>query len=263
MTIVYEDLQFISHGKPLRTVRPSEKDLLLPIDIRKPTRHRALLLLHGFSSSPAVYRLLLPHLSQYDAVVCPVLPGHCTNIQDFAQAKSEAWLATAKKTCAELCQEYTAVDVLGLSLGGLIACYLAQQFKLHHLYLLAPATALHLNLRFALNILHTLHALGVSHFRNRGGNLYAYDHYELTYRVLPLTSLIEVFSLIKTCPSLPTKCPVDLFLGKFDAIVNSNAVARQFAHLPNVQMHWLNRSAHVLPLDGDLDTIIKCIQTTF
>lgn len=255
-----EDFRFMWRGKHIAPLLKQDIDLLAPIDKRKNGRGKALLVLHGFSSSPAVFRELLPDLNQYDAVVCPVLPGHGESIATFAQARASDWLTAASNACRALIDEYESVDVLGLSLGGLLACHLSQRFKLNQLYLLAPALSIKLNLRATLALAHTLHFLGFRTIANKGGNLYTNRHQELAYRQLPIATVIEMLTFIQALKFVPPRCPTQVFLGRFDDVVDSYKVAELFANLPNVVVTWLEHSAHVLPLDGDIDVIIAAIQ---
>jgi len=255
-----DDFRYMWRGKQKQVLTAQQADLLTAINIRRKDKKRALLLLHGFSSTPAVYRQFLPSLTMYDAVVCPVLPGHADSIATFAKAKASDWLTTAEQSCQALCEDYQAVDVMGISLGGLLACHLSKQFTLNHLYLLAPALALQLNISRALRLARALKHLGFKSLRNRAGNLHSNQHDELAYRQLPLTTIIEILTLVKNFQFVPPDCPVDLFLGEFDRVVDSPRVAQYFADLPHTQVHWLKNSAHVLPLDGDIDTIINHVR---
>jgi len=260
MKTFLNDFRYMWRGHALRTLTSKDANLLAPIDSRSDKQGSVLLLLHGFSSSPAVFRELLPKLTMYDAIICPVLPGHAHSIVNFAHTKAEEWLATTELLCETLCKTYKQVDVLGLSLGGLLTCYLAKRYTFHHIYLLAPAIALHLNIPLAKAAARTLHTLGFRYLRNNAGNLHTNAHQELTYRQVPLTIILELFKLIQDAPDLPTNCPVDLFLGRFDAVVDSPTVAKKFENLSNTKIHWLEHSAHVLTLDGDINVIIEVIQ---
>ena len=255
-----DDFRFMWCGKPLPSLTSKEAHLLAPIDIRGEGRERAVLLLHGFSSSPAVFRQLVPPLvSAYDAIVCPTLPGHCDSITAFAAVKAGDWLVAAEEACALLINDYQKVDVLGLSLGGLLACHLSQRFALHHLYLLAPALSLKLNIPLTLKVAHALHWLGFQTLRNRAGNLRSHLHSEITYRQLPIAAVIELLTMINELQFTPPHCTTDVFLGCFDETVDSAEVAKRFNQLPKTTIHWLENSAHILPLDGDIDVIAGCV----
>lgn len=248
-------------GKQLTRVSLEDMALLDPINQRGEGKERALLMLHGFSSSPAVYRYLVPQLKHYDAIVCPVLTGHAQSIDAFSHSKASEWLATATTACAELMDTYQKVDVLGLSLGGLLACELSQKFPLNHLYLLAPALKLHLRLDSTIKLAKFLRYLGFRYLRNTGGSLMSDEYAEISYRKLPITTIIEMLNLTKNYQWVDPSCPVDLFLGAYDDVVDSKQVEQLFATLPNASIHWLNQSAHVLSLDNDLEKIVECINS--
>ncbi|KTD49254.1 alpha/beta hydrolase [Legionella quateirensis] len=256
-----DDFRYMRRGKQLSGLTREELALLEPINQRGTGFERALLVLHGFSSSPAVYRYLIPKLKHYDAIVCPVLPGHAESIEAFSHSKASEWLLTAHHACETLTKEYKKVDVLGLSLGGLLACELSQRFKLNHLFLLAPALKLHMKVNSMLKLAQILKYFGFRHLRNAAGNLKTNEHAEIAYRKLPISSIIEMLTLAQQYEWVPPTCPVDLFLGTYDEVVASEEVEQLFKSLPNVTTHWLENSAHVLPLDSDLNEIIKCINT--
>lgn len=254
------DFHYMWRGKSIRPLLNQESYLLSPIDIRRNDSGRALLLLHGFSSSPAIYRELLPAFTMYDAVLCPALPGHAESVESFAKARASEWLSTTMKACRNLTQQYETVDVMGLSLGGLLACKLSEHFKINHLYLLAPALVLHGPTRILLTCARILRYLGIKKIRNHAGNFHTHYHQELTYRQLPVSAIVEILTLILEAKFVAPNCPTDLFLGRFDEVVDSSAVAALFANCENTVIHWLNNSAHILPLDGDVDAIINCVR---
>ena len=247
-------------GIQLFSLTKQDLSLLAPINQRNNKNQRALLLLHGFSSTPAVFRYLLPSLSGYDAIICPALPGHADNLDAFAQAKASDWLSAVERICADLSKEFKQVDVMGLSIGGLLACHLSHQFKLNHLYLLAPALDLHLAIHRNLRLAKALNWLGFSKLRSAAGNMVSNQHCEISYRQLPIPTVIEVLTLIQQFQFSAPTCPTDLFLGCHDAIVETWRVAARFADKDNIRIHWLANSAHVIPLDGDLDIIAACVQ---
>jgi carboxylesterase len=255
------DFRYMRQGQQLHDLNIKDISLLKPLNQRNDSKERALLVLHGFSSSPAVYRYLIPKIKYYDAIVCPALPGHAESINVFAQTKAINWVDSVKEICSSLTQEYHQVDVLGLSLGGLLSCELSKYFPLNHLYLLAPALKLHMNLNLALRAARLFKYLGFVHLRNAAGNILNSDHAEITYRKLPITTIIEMLQLVERFQWQAPTCPTDLFLGAQDLVVNSEAVEQLFKPLSNTNIHWLINSAHVLPLDNDLNDIIKCINS--
>lgn len=253
------DFSFMWRGKVVKLLSKDNIELLKPIDKRGENKDHALLLLHGFSSSPAVYRKLYPALSSYDAIVCPTLPGHCDTLASFSKIKATDWVNATIATCDNLVNNYKKVDVLGLSLGGVLACNLSNRFTLNHLYLLAPALELKIKVPAMLYLAKILKQLGVKHLRNKAGNFHIKNEAELAYSKLPLSTIMEILNFIKQYEFKAPTCKTDLFLGYHDAVVHSPKVAKYFSNLKNCKTHWLNNSAHILPLDGDYNKIIECI----
>lgn len=247
-------------GKHLSSLPEEEMNLLAPVNIRGKKRDSALLLLHGYSSSPAVFRRMIPKIRGYDAIIAPALAGHAVSILEFSNIKNTDWLKSAEETAEKLVNEYQEVDVVGLSLGGLLACHLSQLYRFRHLYLLAPALALQYSISAQIRLASFLQWLGFRRIRNAAGNLYTNEFAELGFKQLPLSSTIEILTLIQNFQLVVPLCPTDVFLGAFDAVVNSAKVASMFADKSNIHIHWLKHSAHVLPLDGDVDVILNCIQ---
>ncbi|ARB92562.1 alpha/beta hydrolase [Legionella longbeachae] len=257
--MIYDDFRCMSRGKQLLTLKEEDFSLLHPINQQGTKKDRALLLFHGFTSSPAVYRYLIPQLKNYDAVVCPALPGHADSIAAFAKAKRNDWVSHANQECDTLFKEYQKVDVLGVSLGALLACKLSRNYSFNHMFLLAPALKLQMNINRNIKLIMLLKSLGFCELRGMAGNLVSDKHTEISYRRIPLSALLELFALIQEHQWVPPNCPTDLFLGTHDRVVASKEVENMFAHLPKANIHWLANSAHVLPLDNDLDQIVQCV----
>lgn len=256
-----QDFYCMRQGKVVAMVTPQESQWMRSFQHKTSQNNHAVLLLHGFSSSPAVYRLFYHQLTAwYDGVFAPIIPGHGESIAAFEAARAQEWTEYVSHYYQELCQNYEAVDVIGLSMGGLLALHLSQHFSIHHLYLLAPALDLHLSLPKTLILAKVLHRLGFRYLRAKAGNLYTERYCEIAYRQLPLTTVIEMLNWIHSFEWQLPACPTDVFLGTYDSVVNSALVAARFNKQAHIKLHWLANSAHVLPLDGDVDIILQCIK---
>lgn len=259
--MIVEDFRYMWCGQEVRVLQNSEVDLLQQVKLHKNSRGKAILLLHGFTSSPAVYRQIIPSLKDYDAIYCPILPGHANSIDAFSKSTSEQWLDCSYSAYLSLASNYEKIDVLGLSLGGLLALNVSNKFPVNHLYLLAPAIKLNGWLTGWLWAAFFLKFLGLSKIQNRGGNLRSDKFQEITYRQLPINSIIQLLSLIKNYYFKEPTCPTDLFLGRFDEVVDSYAVANLFANTSSTKIHWLENSAHVLPIDADYQYIVSVLHS--
>jgi carboxylesterase len=253
------DFRYMRCGKQLRDLNDRDFSFLKPINKHGENTERAIILLHGFSSSAAVFRELIPKLKNYDAIVCPNLPGHASSIDDFSKVTAADWLSDATTLCEDLFKKYNKVDIVGLSMGGLLTCKLSEHFAFNHIFLLAPALKLVMNERKYLAFARVMHNLGFKELRGAAGNLVTHKNAEVSYRKLPLTTSMEMFHFILDHQWVAPTVPVDLFLGAQDKVVSSVEVERMFLNLPNVAIHWLPNSAHILTLDEDLEQIVECV----
>lgn len=256
-----DDFQYMWRGKATRPLPASEEKRLHPIDKRSKDEKygRALLLLHGFSSTPAVYRELIPKLKFYDALVCPALPGHAESLEAFSQVTHEQWLSSVKEVCESLIKQYQSVEVVGLSLGGLLACHIAHELPIQKLYLLAPALKLRFNITLGKYIGNILRCFGKKYLKAKAGNLHTHAFEELTYKKMPIRTLLEILNFVEQTKFKAPPCKTELFLGVHDEVVDSSEVAKLFEGNDRCTTHWLDRTAHVMPLDGDIETLSEYI----
>ena len=109
--------------------------LLLP----KQSNHCAVILIHGFSSSPREMRELGEILQQHGFTVYgPRLPGHGTSPQDLAARPLQEWRATVLSGFDALAAAGLKVSAAGLSTGALLSLDLALQRPLEKILLLSP-----------------------------------------------------------------------------------------------------------------------------
>ena len=260
MTAKLDDFSWIYQGKHLRSPTIDESYLLNTYENQASSQKRsALLLLHGFASSPGVFRHFFPHLSHYDLVYAPILKGHGQSIEAFSQVSRHEWVKQVSEILDELCQSYQHVDVLGLSMGGLLAAYHIHDFPIHHLYLLAPAFELQRSTTLLLNTVFIIHNLGFRSIANWGGKIANAHEAELSYRQLPLTTIIEILKLIKEYQHRVWSTPTTVFLGQQDTVVHSQKIAELLAPNPSLELNILEQTNHVLPIDYDYQQILSQI----
>jgi carboxylesterase len=86
------------------------------------------LLVHGFTGSPASMRPWAEHLHDRGySVSLPQLPGHGTRWQDLQRTTYDDWYAEAAAAFAKLRADHERVVVCGLSMGGMLSLALAQE----------------------------------------------------------------------------------------------------------------------------------------
>ncbi|WP_042416402.1 carboxylesterase [Geomicrobium sp. JCM 19038] len=98
------------------------------------------LCLHGFTGSPEELQPLTERLQRKKGwlVYTPVLPGHGVG-EDIGEAEGAKWIYTADRAAKEMLKHVDELYVIGFSMGGMLACYLAAKYPVKKLVLLNAA----------------------------------------------------------------------------------------------------------------------------
>ena len=87
-----------------------------------------ILVLHGFTGNPQSMRPLAEALAGAGYTVdLPLLPGHGTSLEDLVPTRWEDWSGAAEAHFQALAARCDHVLVVGLSMGGALACWLAER----------------------------------------------------------------------------------------------------------------------------------------
>lgn len=98
---------------------------------------KALLCIHGILSSNIDYEYIKKYLhSYYDFIYTINLPGHGNNTLKFSVTNTLDYVI---KEYDILNKKYNEIDVIGYSLGGVLATYIALYRNVNKLILLSPA----------------------------------------------------------------------------------------------------------------------------
>lgn len=98
------------------------------------------LMLHGFTGSPREIKPLHDYLHKKTdwKIDVPTLKGHGKTF-DLTGVSYTDWLEQCEKAYKNITETCDTVYVIGFSMGGMIAAYLAATFPVEKLVLLAPA----------------------------------------------------------------------------------------------------------------------------
>jgi len=99
-----------------------------------------MLCIHGFTGGPYEVQPFVEFIEmKTDWVVkTPTLPGHGPTLS-LKNAKAETWMMEAEQALRLLQKEVDRVVIVGFSMGGLIALYLALRYKIDQIVLLSAA----------------------------------------------------------------------------------------------------------------------------
>jgi carboxylesterase len=216
------------------------------------------LLLHGFTGSPASLRPWGEHLAVegFTASV-PRLPGHGTTWQELNGTQWQDWYAEASRSLDELLECCDEVFVAGLSMGGCLALRLAEERAddVAGLILVNPSVASADKRLVALPLLKrvvpAIKAIG-NDIKKPGMDEYGYDR-------TPLRALDSLRGLWKvTRDELPkVTAPLLMFRSVEDHVVEplSGQIITQRVSARDVTERVLDDSYHVATLDNDAKSI--------
>ena len=177
---------------------------------------RAILIIHGFAGGTYDQEYLANYLElerNFD-VFQFTLPGHDKNL---SKSKHEDWIKKSEDQVLWLKEKgYNKIYIIGHSMGGVIATYLASKYKeVKKLILLAPAF-------HYLNIINNNFDIKET-FKSAKDALKTYSSDEIISRFLKLdiTSVKELMTLVSKYYEYPKKLetPTLIIQGKADKIV--------------------------------------------
>jgi len=216
------------------------------------------LVLHGFTGNPSSMRGLAEQLAVAGlSVELPLLPGHGTSIEDMVPTRWADWSSAAEAAYLDLAARCDRVVVVGLSMGGTLASWLAEcHLELSGLVLInplvePPAAELFEALRDML-------ASGVEVAPGIGSDIAIPGVTELAYDATPLRAGLSLFEAAGTVGDAlgDIRCPVLLLTSREDHVVPASNGARVMASVAGpVERIWLERSYHVATLDYDSDEL--------
>jgi esterase/lipase len=110
---------------------------------------RGCLLIHGFTGGPFELMPLSRRLAEmgWDCTV-PTLAGHENELQRIGAVSYTEWIEGMEREAERMSKRYGSFDLVGFSMGGLIAAYLANRCPVRRLVLLSTAVVYISPLRF-------------------------------------------------------------------------------------------------------------------
>jgi carboxylesterase len=219
---------------------------------------RGALVLHGFTGNPQSVRGLAVALADAGFTVeLPLLPGHGTDMADMIPTRWEDWSGAAEQAYLALAARCDRVVVTGLSMGGMLAVWLAERHpEIAALAvvnpLIAPADA------DTVALVQSMLDAGEEVAPGIGSDIAKEGATESAYPGLPLRAALSLFAAGGEVEGAvaSVRCPVLVFTSLQDHVVdpNSSQILAAGASGP-VEQVTLERSYHVATLDWDKDEI--------
>jgi carboxylesterase len=216
------------------------------------------LFLHGFGGTPFAMRATAERLAARWRVDVPLLPGHGTSVEDLEACGWEDWTSAAEEAFAALSARCDRVVVVGHSMGGTLACWLAE----HHADICGIAVVNPLVAPFDDDIAGAARALLESGTKVvPGAPPDVADSAAADYPTYGATPLAAFLSLNEGVADVALGlgrivCPVLLLSSREDHVVapsNGDLLARSVGG--PCERVWLERSFHAAMVDYDHEEI--------
>jgi carboxylesterase len=225
------------------------------------------LLSHGFTGTASGMKPLGEYLHQTEGwtVLGPRLKGHGETPEAMALTTAEDWIRSVETGLETLQKTCSTVFVVGLSMGGCLALYLAAMHP-HIVKAIVPINAcLYFDspelsaLAFQLGAPKTIVGLG--------SDIKDPKIKEIVYAQVPVPAIRQIYGLMGvTRDLLPrVKCPTLIMVSPEDHVVppgNSEFIAKNIG-MPEPQKVTLKNSYHVATLDYDKDLINESVRAFF
>ena len=219
---------------------------------------RGVLVLHGFTGNPQSMRPLAEALAaEGHSVELPLLPGHGTAVEDMVPTRWADYVAATDAAYRHLAGRCDVVAVVALSMGGTLACWLAE----HHSEIVGlalvnpmidpPAQSFRDVLRGVLDS-------GTDVAPGVGSDIAKEGSTELAYPGSPIAAALSLFEGVDEVAAGLDRiaCPVLVLSSRQDHVVPSSSGDVLVAGVSGpVERVWLERSYHVATLDYDADLV--------
>ncbi|MFP3323043.1 alpha/beta fold hydrolase [Planococcus sp. SIMBA_160] len=214
-----------------------------------------ILISHGFTGTTQSMRPLAEAFAQEGySVYAPRLKGHGTHYEDMETSTYQDWVASVEEAYAWLMERCDKIFVAGLSMGGTLALYMAE----NHPEIRAISL---INAAIEVPVMESVMELQDIRFLDAiGSNIKKPGVTELAYDKTPVASVKEILpfmDLVKKNLSA-IHCPALLFVSPEDHVVPPDNSRLIYEHISSGEKEIVDLpdSYHVATLDHDQQRII-------
>ncbi|CAB4866952.1 unannotated protein [freshwater metagenome] len=216
------------------------------------------LVLHGFTGNPQSMRPLAEAIANAGYTVeLPRLPGHGTTVEDMMTTGWADWSGAADAAYRELATRCDRVAVVGLSMGGGLTAFVAEEHPdvtalvFINALVKPPVQEMREGLKGLLDA-------GMETMESIGSDIKKDGSQEASYNATPLACAASLFDGIeKVWERLDTISAPTLILSSREDHVVSSDNSEDLARIVtgSVEHIWLEDSYHVATLDNDASLV--------
>ncbi|AIY04393.1 carboxylesterase [Planococcus sp. PAMC 21323] len=212
------------------------------------------LCIHGFTGGPFEVEPFADFLiEQTDWLVeIPTLPGHGEKLA-LKSITAESWMMEAELALKRLKKSADRIIIVGFSMGGLIAMYLAMRYKIDRLVLLSAAAKYISPVQMFKEVQEAVKD-AVSGKITENALFHLYE-YKLTNT--PISSTVEFLRVVKMVEPYydKIKIPVCIVQGEKDGIVPVSAADFIYDHIGSEEKHLIRseKGKHLICYSEDCE----------
>ncbi|MEW6527150.1 MAG: alpha/beta fold hydrolase [Spirochaetota bacterium] len=232
----------------------------------KKSSETGILLLHGFTGTPAEMRFLAEKLNESGATVyVPRYPGHGTSLIEMANSSMDAWFTAAREALFELKAHCTNVYIAGLSMGGIFAILLAREFAIQKIVLMSVPCTLKEKTIYAAPVAGLFTKILWVPNKTKGVCDEVARKEHICYDDgIPVRQSWQLFKTIKKAmKALPhVDSRVLIVQSRNDQVIPKHSAEYIYSRLgsEHKQIVWLSQSDHAITVDYEKDVVAKhCI----
>ena len=222
--------------------------------------HVGVLLVHGFTGSPASMRPWGEFLhSKGYTVRVPLLPGHGTHPENLNKVKWQEWPRKIENELRELQRSCSKIFVFGLSMGGGLTLYTTQnhQEKISGIVLVNPMIHIPLVTPTVAKIFSKFKKMRAA----VGNDIKRKNVTEYAYDANPIVGIYELTKMLKVTRANLAKVsiPTLLFHSTEDHVlpVSNTEIILEGISSKDKERVELTNSYHVATLDHDMEIIFE------
>lgn len=214
------------------------------------------LIIHGYTGGPYELGPLVNYLKEHTNwnIKVPTLPGHGRKL-DLKDVSHKNWIKAAENALKQLREKHDEIYLIGFSMGGMIAAYLAAKYKVDKLVLLATSGKYLSFKQIGVDIGEMI-SDGV---KGELGKNRLYLHYKKKLGNVPFKANIEFLKLVRfTRRYLKNiESPVLIAQGQQDGMVPAKTAYYLNKEIPSKRKEvvFFERSKHLICLGNDKDTL--------
>ncbi|WP_283153189.1 alpha/beta hydrolase [Guptibacillus hwajinpoensis] len=218
------------------------------------------LLIHGFTGSPFEVEPLANYFrSQTDwVVVSPTLPGHGEK-DSLRGITFQQWIDTAEEHLKQLLERCDTIYLIGFSMGGVLAGYLATKYKVDKLALLSAA----IQYIHPLQMVKDIREMMTDLYRGKLLQNELFIRYSKKVKTTPLLASLEFRKLVQHLkPSFEqVSIPTIILQGKLDGMVpyKTADTIYQLIRSDEKQVRLMENSKHLICHGEDRDDVIHTV----